>query len=157
MNVDFTERTADLRKPWAHRVLIPERSASLKPLKIARPLPRWIKFLGRPRVRELARTFLCGIAVALVILIILFGCETAPAASCHLSSSICHQSSPGRGIHGYREKSGQHSLPPKSGQAIHFNSIRAWHRAGSPLPMHSISHDRNGRQKIGTADAYGEN
>ena len=35
------------------------------------------------------------------------------------------------------------------------SSIREWKRAGSPLPAHPISHDRDGKLIVGTADAFG--
>lgn len=36
----------------------------------------------------------------------------------------------------------------------HFRSIRAWRRAGSPVPVTPISHYRNGAMKLGPGTAY---
>jgi hypothetical protein len=67
----------DLRKPWAIGVIRPEKTASLKPLKLARR--RRFDALFR-RIRsimsnaDLIEALLGGAALAIIALLLLFGC-----------------------------------------------------------------------------------
>jgi hypothetical protein len=138
------EYQVNLRKPWA-RILIQEG----EPMRLACRGGRLAH-----RLQPFLADILGAIGIALLFLFFLYGCQEAPAAIGHLSSSICNSSTP---AHGHREKSGRSLTIPKCGQA----SPLSRHRLGKGewysyrIPVAPISHYPDGRMKIGTADAYG--
>lgn len=60
----------------------------------------------------------------------------------------------GAGVGGRQDK--PHREIKRVVVATHFRSVRAWRRAGCPLPIQPISHNKDGSLKTGTATAYGD-